>query len=71
MAYVAYLCTLKSQIPDLTYVEKFSVVRWLKLCKSFLRTGTKSLITWHMSCRIRLIVTERLVKIFKDFSFPS
>ena len=66
MAYVAYLCTLKSQISDLTYVEKFSVVRWRKLCKSFLCTGT-----WHMSCRIRLIVTERLVKIFKDFSFPS
>ena len=71
MTYVAYLCTLKSQIPYLKYVEKFSVVRWRKFCKPFLCTPTKCLITWHMSCRIRLIVTERSIKIFKDFSFPS
>ena len=48
MAYVTNICKPKRQIPYMACIEKFTVVHWHMLCKPFLCTPTKSLITWHM-----------------------
>ena len=64
----------KRQMPYLTYVEKFTVVRWRTLSNPFLCTLRKSLITWPTPlffCGVNLMITKSSINLFKSFLFPS
>ena len=66
MGYIAYIPMSKRQIPYLTYVDNFTVVLGFTLCKPFLCTPTKSLISRRtplFSCSVRLIKSS--MKVFR------